>query len=224
MPLIKEINIASRDNDHSISGSDIKWSKIPIYPECQTLDLVQYFDLNKIIPYEIIFNFFNVTNIGVTLHIEERIKALQRRRSSLNILAYSGPKIGNSDLSSGRFVKTIMRLSQVINLEEEEKHHCKNYPNGGFQEYADCDADFVYKTFKEKYGVIPFWVTDNMTEVTGLKFAEKGHPPYSFLDGSRESTCDRPCLTTKVSLLSSRTNLHICLTLSHVHVRLRGQL
>ena len=44
LPLIKEINIASRDNSHAISGSDLKWSKIPIYPECQTLDLIEYFD------------------------------------------------------------------------------------------------------------------------------------------------------------------------------------
>ena len=47
--------------------------------------------------------------------------------------------------------------------------NCQNYPYQNFSTYGECDIDFVYKEYVNKYELMPFWVTNNMTEVTKLR-------------------------------------------------------
>ena len=44
--------------------------------------------------------------------------------------------------------------------------NCKNYPYNNFSSYRECDEDFVYKEHLNRFKIFPFWVTENMQEVT----------------------------------------------------------
>ena len=61
-----------------VRSKDIRWSPAPEYPSCQTIDIANYFDLNTYSPKQIMFGFNKMKNIGVSLHIVERNKALKR--------------------------------------------------------------------------------------------------------------------------------------------------
>ena len=52
----------------------------------------------------------------------------------------------------------------------DEDKNCKNYPDNGFTSYRAYDEDFVYKEHLNKYKIMPFWVTDNMEEVTTHRY------------------------------------------------------
>ena len=60
-------------------------------------------------------------------------------------------------------------MSQTLDSPFDEDKKCQNYPYNNFSNYKDCDADFVYKEFLDKYKIMPFWVTDNIGEVTSLR-------------------------------------------------------
>ena len=59
-------------------STNISWMLAPEYPSCQTIDISKYFDLNIMPPMQIFFNFFKLKNMGVSLHILEKNKALKR--------------------------------------------------------------------------------------------------------------------------------------------------
>ena len=49
------------------------------------------------------------------------------------------------------------------------------------------------------FGFIPFWTVDNFENVTELKYDEKHAVGFGDLvDGTDNSDCTLPCLTTKV--------------------------
>ena len=60
-------------------------------------------------------------------------------------------------------------MSQTIDSHLDEGMNCQNYPYQNFSTYGECDIDFVYKEYVNKYELMPFWVTNNMTEVTKLR-------------------------------------------------------
>ena len=173
---IKILSLKSEDEEvrmFEISGDKIKWSEVPIYPECQTLDLSDYFDLSQITPLEIRFYIENNPDIGLGFFIEERNKVLKRRLSSFNILSYSGPDLESKNLSIGKDIKAVISLSQIKDLEEDTEKKCKNYPISGFEnmnktfeDYNACDLEFAYQKLKSVYQLTPFWATYNMSEVT----------------------------------------------------------
>ena len=59
-------------------SDDISWGLTPEYPSCQTIDVTKLFDFNMVAPIQIYFYFFMVENIAVSIHIEEKNKALRR--------------------------------------------------------------------------------------------------------------------------------------------------
>ena len=40
--LIKLMRVYWKDDSYSFSGEIIQWSKVPVYPDCQHFDLLQY--------------------------------------------------------------------------------------------------------------------------------------------------------------------------------------
>ena len=62
----------------TLHSADINWSLAPEFPSCQTIDILKYFNLKAAAPRQIFFNFNNVENIGVSLYVEDRSKALRR--------------------------------------------------------------------------------------------------------------------------------------------------
>ena len=220
---MKKVQILSeKGNKYEIPGKSINWSKIPIYPECNTLDLFDYFDFSNVTPLKIIFLIENTTDIGLGVYIEERNKVLKRRLSSSNILSYSGPALETKNLSLGRDIKAVISLSQIIDLEEDEEKRCKNYPrtdwhnkNLTFLDYNACDMEYAYQYLKKHYNLTPFWATNNISEVTALKVIDRENRPVTgeYVDGTITSPCYHPCLTTKVQF-SISSYQPLCVKLS----------
>ena len=194
--------LSTNEEFHEIPVHVIKWSEVPIYPECQALNLFHYFDFSKITPLQITFYFNKKSKAPpgtvLGLYLEDKNKALKRRLSSSNILAYSGNSLVNENLSSGRHIKAVISLSQTIDLEDDKEKQCKNYPAEGFQDYNACDRNFAYRELKEKYQLVPFWATDNMSEVTKYKEVKSMPPTLEYVDGTITSPCFVPCVSTEV--------------------------
>ena len=58
----------------NIKGKEMNWSSFPNFPACQTIDLNDYFDLNKNVPIYIKFNFNKIPNLGVQLKVGDKKK------------------------------------------------------------------------------------------------------------------------------------------------------
>ena len=84
-------------------------------------------------------------------------------------MAYTGPKIESLDLMKPKAVRVIIGLSQFKYLEKEKATDCQNYPSNQFNTFQDCDEDFIKDKMKT-FGLMPFWATDNMEEVTERRF------------------------------------------------------
>ena len=184
-----------------IFGDQIEWSNAPLFPACQVLDLLKYVDCGNTscTPTEIIFyTSSDLYNLGVSISLEERNK-VQSRTFKLNTLSYEGPLIRNKDLSNSVSVKTIFRLEQTLDSEEDEKKKCKNYPTEEFESYDDCDRSFIRNKMKNEFNITPFWTTDNLEEVTKIGVYDSDEVSlYDYYDGTAVSPCLVPCLTTKV--------------------------
>ena len=116
-------------------------------------------------------------------------------------------------------------ISQTIDSPLDEGMNCQNYPYKHFATYGACDKHFVMQEYRNKYKLMPFWITDKMKEVTKLRYlfyvgiktsVAVGEASFIFpriieasmvdslmggelLDGTAVSTCPRPCLSTKVN-------------------------
>ena len=120
-------------------------------------------------------------------------------------------------------------ISQTIDSPLDEGMNCQNYPYKNYATYGACDKDFVTDEYRNKYKLKPFWITDNMKEVTKLRYlCYVGTKPFvgeaffifpriiessmidslmggELLDGTAVSTCPRPCLSTKVNEIKRRS-------------------
>ena len=167
--IISKIKISSVGfKTKSISGRNLKWSKVPLYSGgCQSLDLKHYFNLTgSDAPLEISFYLYKVENHGISIYIQERNKALKRRTLKSNLLSYSGPVIENSDLIEPILYKEIVSISQNLFSERDTLKKCRNYPNEDYESYRECDEQFVYQDLRTEYKVMPFWAADKMNEVS----------------------------------------------------------
>ena len=155
-----------------VKGTDVKWLPTPLYPGgCQLIDLLDYFNLTgNNVPMQIYFYLEKTEALGAQIFIEERNKALSKRTLASSMLSYNGPDIRNLDLSVKRFFKVILRISQNIFVERDERKKCRNYPNANFDSYKDCDEHFLYREMKNKYNVIPFWTAYDLNEVTSKRY------------------------------------------------------
>ena len=149
----------------------ITWGSLPLYPSCRTLDLIENSNFNGTnASTEITFRLPLHKNYhDFSIFIQERNKLLTRRRLKSSMLAYTGPDIRAQELSVGFSLEVAVRMSQFIYLETDAERRCRNYPNQDFESYRACDEHFVHETLLRDYGLVPFWATDNLTEVTEKK-------------------------------------------------------
>ena len=85
---------------------------------------------------------------------------------------YSGPSIILNDLSNLDYFSYIVTISQTIDSEFDREKMCENYPNDKYQKFADCDNEFLFQEVL-KLGIMPFWATKNVSNVTKFRFGLK---------------------------------------------------
>ena len=82
----------------------------------------------------------------------------------------------------------------------DQVKRCRNYPTEKQGSFAECDRAFVRRQC-EKFGILPFWATGNLSEVTRAApelSSEVQAELKDLFDGTRESDCERPCRSTRV--------------------------
>ena len=151
---------------YNIRGSNLNWSLIPHYPNCQILNVFDYIEA-KITPMIIEFQFCNNLNVEVLFQIEDKRKAAGRTLES-NMLAYDGPTLRIKNFDDSQEVRAVMSLSQQINIEEDERSKCINYPNKQYKSYYECDQQFVYD-YMRAMNLTPFWATTDLLSVTNQR-------------------------------------------------------
>lgn len=136
------------------------------FPMCQTVDLVQYFDLQRHPPKQILFKFNVFEDISVSLGIGDILLSPNRTLKS-QMENYNGPTIDHSNLASPVIKRYALTVTQTINSETEKAINCTNYPNGKFSSFEECDECFVLNELKNTYDrIMPFWATGNLEKVT----------------------------------------------------------
>ena len=146
---------------HKIYGKNINWSLVPIYPNCQYLNLIDYLDSKTLTPIALWF-FFGL-DLELLFYLEDRRKVVGRTLVS-NLLAYDGP-ILKINTSSRRETQAVFSLSQQILTDKDPNSECKTYPNNLYQSYKDCDKEFV-SNYTKKLNITPFWATDDLESIT----------------------------------------------------------
>ena len=141
---------------------------MPIYPNCQLMDLTDYFELNASSLLSVSFVMQNTSNVGLSLNILNKNRVSKRKLASA-MVDYLGPTMRIEDISSGTTVRIILHCTQEIFSEKDENAKCKNYPNKFFKDYKECDQKFVYKEVVENLNLTPFWLTDDFKLVTKLR-------------------------------------------------------
>ena len=82
-----------------------------------------------------------------------------------------------------------------VNWFPSQAINCRNYPTEDFETFRDCDAQFVRREV-DKMGVVPFWATQDLTEVTNITTRPERFDVltlWNLFDGSKESDCHKPC-------------------------------
>ena len=124
--IVNNISLITNFGQSDVSGNAIKWSLVPLFPNCQSIDLMDYLDVRE--PVFVVFNFHKFEDFGISFYIQERNRVVKRILES-NLLAYSGPPIRINDLGVGQEIRAIIKISQEIDSEKDERAKCKIYPN-----------------------------------------------------------------------------------------------
>ena len=147
-----------------INGSDIVMPLTPLFPSCQSFDISQYWTSKK--PNTLInIKFKPEKNLTVSLEIEDRQRALVKRTLRSTSLAYEGSPI-RLELDQEKYLKYFFTISQQRGLESYSEY--KNYPINSFENYRECDENFVYTGMKNKHKLMPFWAAKTLDEVTQI--------------------------------------------------------
>ena len=118
-------------------------------------------------PKQIFISLNQIKNLGVELSILDKNIASRRSLKS-DLLVYSGPTPAHSNLNHAAVKSYILKIIQTKNAAEDESNDCQDYPNEKYQTFSDCDAEFVHDQMLGE-GVMPFWATDNLDEVTSIR-------------------------------------------------------
>ena len=169
--IIEYIGFASLEfNWHRFNSSLITWSLIPQYPACQTMDITSYLDLKNNTPLYLFFRFKKATDLSLTLHIEDKSKALSRRNLRSNKNDYKGDRVKIDLMKSISMSQDYyFTISQTIDIESNKGKACTYYPTQDFTSYRDCDEKFVYDLMKKTYNLMPFWAANSIEETTTFK-------------------------------------------------------
>lgn len=140
----------------------MNWSFLFSHPACKIIDISKQWNLRKNTPLFAWFRFKEIQNLGVSLKIVDRKKALINRRLRSQSVEYTGYPLLFENLMEPKYVKIYLDMSQTIHLEMETGINCKNYLDSS---YRECDENFVYNEMKN-YGIMPFWAAKKLSEVT----------------------------------------------------------
>ena len=165
--IVNEIEVVNSDNKYLIiKGKDIKWSRIPLYPTCQIIDLNDYMNFSKHVPFFMDIFFNKIANLSAIIKLEDRRKSLSNRP----VLSNEGFALQIEDLTSGEYLDYSLTIFEKINLEAGQVNGkgCRKYPTEKFLNYRECDMDFVYNEMKDKYKIMPFWAAKTLNDVTNL--------------------------------------------------------
>ena len=162
---------------------------------CITLDPNDYFP-EMVEGGELFLTVNKTENLGLSVYIEDRELTVSRSLKS-NSVAYTGAKVSLADLGQTWNKKYLLSLSQSQGV---ERSGCANYPSQEFSSYSHCDAAFLSQ-LSQDLNLTPFWAAANLSQVT-RETADPGQEGrlllWSLFDGSLESDCAKPCLTTSV--------------------------
>ena len=149
-----------------LNGSDLVLSPVPSFPNCKTIDIHKHFP-KMIAPKQIFIKLNKIKNLGVDLYILDKHFASKRLLKS-EFLAYSGPTLSHNNLKRPAKKRYTLKMTQIKDAAEDDSNGCQDYPNEKYQTFSDCDAEFVYEQMLGE-GVMPFWATDNLDEVTSIR-------------------------------------------------------
>ena len=152
-----------------LNGSALVLNTVPSYPNCKTLDIFDYFS-KALVPTQVFIDLKRADNLGVDLYLLDK-KFASKRSVKSELSAYIGPRLTNPDLITSKEERLILKITQTKDAAEDESNGCQDYPIETFQTFKDCDAHFVNKQMRIE-GVMPFWATDNIEEVTVLRLGE----------------------------------------------------
>ena len=150
----------------NVSGENITWSPIPLYPNCQLFDLTKYWNLEKRTTIGVTFQFYKEAKVYVSLHVEDKRRALSKRILKSHTTNQEGVQMFIQNSSLNEYKRFYLSLSQTRNLEMDPGVSCNNYPTNTFSSYQDCDESFVYNLMKNYFKIMPFWAANNLDEVT----------------------------------------------------------
>ena len=152
-----------------ILGDTINWTSIPSeYPACQAFDLKNHINLVNNTPEILIFSFKKIENFGISLKIVDQRKGLNRVLRS-HSADFDGVAMEMEDLSETVIKRYFITSSITNHLETDSGISCQRYPSQYFSSYLECDKKYVYNEMKKKYRIMPFWATDELSEVTELR-------------------------------------------------------
>ena len=81
-------------------------------------------------------------------------------------MAYSGSAVKINDLKVGQEIRAILKITQEINSEEDERANCTIYPNKNYESFNECDQKFVFDMVNQMMNITPFWSTKDFKSVT----------------------------------------------------------
>ena len=127
----------------------------------------QYFPNLK--PLSLMFYFKKIKNVAVDMHLEDKNFVVKNRKLKSSLFSYSGPKITFEDLNEAKHIQMAFDIVQKLDSKFDKTNNCTNYPNEMFKSYEACDKKFVHEKMKQEFGIMPFWATDDLNEVTNMR-------------------------------------------------------
>ena len=153
-----------KDKQFTLKGNEMNWPLLFSYPACKNIDISKEWDLRKNTPKFLWFRFKEIQNLGVSLKIEDRRKALSNRSLRSQSVEYTGYPLVIENLLAPKYLKIFLDMNQIIHHEIETGMNCKNYRNSS---YRECDENYVYNEMKN-CEIMPFWAAKTLSEVTNL--------------------------------------------------------
>ena len=147
-------------------GSDIVFKSVPSYPNCKTIDIFDFFP-KTLVPTQVFVDLKRTQNLGVDLYLLDKNFASKRSVKS-ELSAYTGPTLTNPDMNISKKERLILKITQTKDAAEDQSKGCLDYPIEKFETFKECDAHFVHEQMRGE-GVMPFWATENLDEVTALR-------------------------------------------------------
>ena len=211
--IVKAIRIYTKESKMlKVDGSDIKWKNADLFRNCQYLDVTKYFDLRNNTPLQIFVETYRIHR-EIYIYIQPKNIATFRLLKTAR-LGYSGNIIGTQSALIPRRVSMILKIFQTLNTEKDGK--CKEYPFNGFKNFGHCDYNFLQNVSKEKYNVTPFWGVETFANVSKPAiYPDQDWFGFADLfDGTKETSCFLPCLSTKVKFIETLNKMLILIVRS----------